>query len=157
MSIHRATVRWERSTEDFHYAAYSRDHDWEFDGGPSIPASAAPELLGSGDRADPEQALTAALSSCHMLTFLAICANKGIVVDRYEDAAEGELGRNERGRTALIRVVLRPKIVFDGSAPDAETLAGLHERAHRGCFIANSVTTEVVVEAQNRVVPDRVE
>ncbi len=88
-----------------------------------------------------------ALSSCHMLTFLAICAKKGIAVDHYDDDAEGVLEKNEEGRLAVTRTTLRPKVTFgEGVRVDAEALRKLHESAHRGCFIAASVKTVVTVE-----------
>lgn len=146
MASHKATVRWERGEREFTLATYDRNHRWEFEGGETLRASAAPEYKGSADHVDPEQAFTASLSACHMLTFLALAANKGLTIDRYVDHAEGFLGKNEQGRMAMVRVVLRPEISFADGPPDAETLDQLHERAHKTCFIANSVTTQVDVE-----------
>ncbi|WP_149195818.1 OsmC family protein [Luteimonas suaedae] len=146
MSEHRASIRWTRGDTPFEYQRYPRDHIWEFDGGQRIAASAAPGYLGSEQAVDPEEALVAALSSCHMLTLLAIAAKKGWTVDRYEDDAAGILEKNADGRLAITRVTLRPTIVFaDGAAPDADALARLHAQAHEHCFIANSVKTEVEV------------
>ena len=147
MSEHRATVAWRRDSDDFTYERYTRDHTWTFEGGTSVNASAAPTYFGSAARVDPEEALVAALSSCHMLTFLAIAAKKRLVVDSYRDAAVGFMEKNEDGRLAITRVVLRPEIVFSGEAPDGDALARLHHRAHEQCFIANSVRTEVTVES----------
>jgi len=146
MSEHRARVSWERGGVDFGYESYPRDHVWSFEGGVRVPASAAPEFRGSPGRVDPEAALVAALSSCHMLTFLAIASRKRLIVDGYEDDATGWLEKNEDGRLALTRVVLRPRISFAGAAPAPEVVADLHARAHRECFIANSVRTRVEVE-----------
>jgi organic hydroperoxide reductase OsmC/OhrA len=146
MSEHRAQISWQRGGVDFGYETYSRDHDWRFGAGPSLRASAAPEYRGSAALPNPEEALVAALSSCHMLTFLAIAARKGLTVDAYDDEAVGHLEKNAEGRLAVTRVVLRPRVRFAGAAPDAATLAALHESAHRGCFIANSVKTDVRVE-----------
>lgn len=149
MSSHLATIRWTRSTPDFQYDTYSRDHRWTFGTGTELHASSAPEFKGNPALPNPEEALVGALSSCHMLTFLAICAKKGITVDAYEDAAEGHLEKNADGRLAITRATLRPKVTFGaGAAVDAATLAKLHESAHRGCFIAASVKTEVHVEPQ---------
>jgi organic hydroperoxide reductase OsmC/OhrA len=84
-----------------------------------------------------------------MLTFLAVCAKKGITVDAYEDAAEGHLEKNADGRLAVTRVTLRPKVTFGaGTSVDGETLSKLHDSAHRGCFIAASVKTDVRVESR---------
>ncbi|UNK48641.1 OsmC family protein [Lysobacter sp. S4-A87] len=150
MSEHRASIHWLRNEGRFDSEGYSRDHEWVFDGGQRIAGSAAPEYLGNVAGVDPEEALVAALSSCHMLTLLAIAAKKGWVVDHYQDEAVGTLEKNSDGRLAVTRVVLRPRIVFaEGKGPaDAEALTKLHESAHRNCFIANSVKTEVTVEAR---------
>jgi organic hydroperoxide reductase OsmC/OhrA len=147
MAEHRARIEWTRATESFAYDDYNRDHEWTFPGGHVVPASAAPAFRGSEERVDPEESFVAALSACHMLTFIAFCARKRIVVDRYEDDAVGFLERREDKKLAMTRVVLRPRVAFaPGHEPDAATLAHLHERSHQNCFIANSVTTEVVVE-----------
>lgn len=147
MSEHRATLSWSRGAAAFNYETYSRDHVWHFSGGVEVPASAAPAYHGNPDRVDPEAALVAALSSCHMLTFLAIAARKRIVVESYGDDAMGFLEKNEDGRLAMTRVVLRPRVVFgDGKAVSKEDLERLHHAAHEGCFIANSVKTAVTIE-----------
>lgn len=146
MSEHHATIHWQRGDAEFTYKTYSRDHTWSFEGGETVAASAAPKYLGSAERVDPEEALVASLSSCHMLTFLALAAKKRIVVESYVDAAVGTMEPNEDGRLAVTRVVLRPKIVFGGEAPNSETVEKLHHMSHEQCFIANSVRTEVTVE-----------
>jgi organic hydroperoxide reductase OsmC/OhrA len=148
MSKHEAQLSWRRSTPTFTYETYNRDHEVRFGGGSRLAASSAPEYRGARELANPEELLVAALSSCHMLTFLAIAARDGFVVDSYDDAAEGVLEKNEAGRLAITRVVLRPRIAFGGDKqPDAARIAKMHEAAHRGCFIANSVKTAVAVEA----------
>jgi organic hydroperoxide reductase OsmC/OhrA len=147
MSEHKATVEWKRGTEKFSYESYNRDHVVMFDGGVRVPASAAPAYRGNPGHVDPESGLVAALSSCHMLTFLAIAAKKQFVVDGYRDQAVGFLEKNAKGKLAVTRVILHPKITFAGTTPPTpEQIAALHERAHAECFIANSVTTEVTVE-----------
>jgi organic hydroperoxide reductase OsmC/OhrA len=149
MSEHRASVHWLRNEGQFDSEGYSRDHELAFEGGQRITGSAAPEYQGNAAGVDPEQSLVAALSSCHMLTLLAIAVKKGWVVDDYQDEAVGTLEKNSEGRLAVTRVVLRPRIAFAaGKGPDAEALVKLHESAHRNCFIANSVKTEVTVEAR---------
>ena len=148
MSEHKATIEWKRETENSSYESYSRDHVITFDGGVRVPASAAPAYRGNPAHVDPESALVGALSSCHMLTFLAIACKKQFVVDSYRDQAVGFLEKNAKGKLAVTRVVLRPKIIFGGTTlPTPEQLTALHERAHAECFIANSVLTEVTVEA----------
>lgn len=145
MSHHTAAIRWSRTTPDFTYDSYDRGHTWRSGSGVEVAASSAPEFKGDGTRMNPEEALVAALSSCHMLTFLAIAARKGLVVDAYEDDAEGVLEK-EGGKLWMTRVTLRPRVRFGGTPPDAAALAHLHEQAHANCFIANSVRTEVRVE-----------
>jgi organic hydroperoxide reductase OsmC/OhrA len=145
MSEHKATIKWSRAGKDFTYKTYSRDHVWSLNGN-EVPASATTAYLGNPNRVDPEAALVASLSSCHMLTFLALAANKGFVVDSYEDAAVGHLEKNAQGKLAVTRVELHPKIAFGGAKqPGAADLEWLHDKAHKECFIANSVTTDVKV------------
>lgn len=147
MSEHRATVDWKRETPEFTYESYNRDHDWAFDAGVVVRASAAPAYLGSASFVDPEEAFVASLASCHMLTFLAIAARKKLVVDAYRDEAVGVLAKDAAGRLAITRVTLRPVVAFGGAtAPGPDELRQLHDHAHHACFIANSVKTEVVVE-----------
>ena len=147
MSEHRATISWNRETESFAYDDYSRSHLWKFPGGPVVEAASAPEYLGDPTRADPEQALVAAISSCHMLTFLALASKKRFVVDRYEDPAVGVMEKNEDGKLAITRVVLKPSIDFSGERqPSAEETLRMHHQAHEHCFIANSVRTHVEVQ-----------
>lgn len=149
MSNHHATIAWKRTTPDFAYETYGRGHLITFGGGARLEASSAVEYGGDAAKPNPEEQLVAALSSCHMLTFLAICARKKIIVDAYDDAAEGVLEKNAEGRLSVTRVVLRPKVTFaEGANVDAAKLGDLHASAHRGCFIANSVKTEVTVEAR---------
>ena len=147
MSEHKVTLEWKRETEGFSYESYNRDHVLIFAGGTRVAASAAPAYRGNPAHVNPEEALVAALSSCHMLTFLAVAAKRKFVVDRYDDHAVGFLEKNQKGKLAITRVILHPKIAFGGTTPPTqEELATLHERAHAECFIANSVTTEVTVE-----------
>jgi organic hydroperoxide reductase OsmC/OhrA len=145
MSQHHATIAWERAGRDFDYESYSRNHTWDFECGTEVVASAASAFRGDPGKVNPEDAYVAALSSCHMLTFLAIAARTGIVVERYYDAAVGYLERNEDGKLAMTRVVLRPEVTFQAPVP-ASDLAQMHERAHEDCFIASSVRTLVTVE-----------
>jgi organic hydroperoxide reductase OsmC/OhrA len=145
MSEHKATVRWNRDGKDFTYKTYSRDHVWKVNGN-DVPASATPQYLGNPGRVDPEAALVSALSSCHMLTFLAVAAGKGFVVDSYEDEAVGFLEKNASGKMAVTRVELRPKIAFSGAKqPTPADLDALHEKAHKECFIGNSILADVKI------------
>ena len=153
MTTYTATIRWSREgAEDFTKGQYSRAHEWAFDGGAVVPASASPHIVpapwSSPSGVDPEEAFIASLSSCHMLFFLDFARREGLVIDSYADEAEGVLEKGADGRMAMTRVTLRPKVEWGGDAPDAAKIANLHHRAHEACFIANSVTTEVTVEPQ---------
>jgi organic hydroperoxide reductase OsmC/OhrA len=149
MSEHIATIEWKRNTPDFSYQSYNRDHSWTFDGGITVKASAAPGYLGNASCVDPEEAFVASLSSCHMLTFLAIAAKKQFVVDGYRDRAVGVLDKDGEGNLAIVRVTLQPEILFSGEKiPSPDELHLLHDQAHHACFIANSVRTEVIVKSR---------
>src|SRR5512143_4149937 len=126
MSEHGAKIAWSRDGRDFTYETYSRDHTWTFDGGALVHATAAPAFLGNPALVDPEEAFVAAVASCHMLTFLAIAAKRRFVVERYEDAATGLMEKNEAGKLAITRVVLRPAIRFAEETPSAAELVRLH-------------------------------
>ncbi len=151
MSDHDAFVTWTlQSDADFPKGRYSRAHRITFDGGAEILASAAPSVLGRwADPAgiDPEEMLVAALSSCHMLTFLDMARRAGFVIDRYADAARGRMGEVTPGRKGLVEVVMRPDITWVGPVPDPEALEALHAASHAECFIANSVRCGVRIEA----------
>ncbi len=148
MAEHHAGVHWQRASPGFTYDEYNRAHDVIFKGGAIVlPSSSAPAFRGDADRVDPEEAFVSALSSCHMLSLLAICARKRLSVDSYEDDAVGILEKGVNGKLQITRVTLRPHVVFTpGTQMDAKTLAEIHHRAHEECFIANSVTTAVTVE-----------
>ncbi len=153
MSSYTATVIWTRPEgAPFTDNKYSRGHEWRFDGNVTVPASSSPKVvplpLSRADAVDPEEAFIASLSSCHMLFFLFYAAKGGFKIDRYEDEAIGEMGKNARGAMAMLKVRLRPKIDWDGTAPSAEQLEKLHHSAHESCFIANSVTCEVAIEGR---------
>lgn len=143
MSDHRATVEWKRETDSFAYEDYNREHAWTFGSGTRVEASAASQFLGNAECVDPEEAFVASVSSCHMLTFLAICARKRLIVDRYRDEAVGYLEKNGQGKLAVTRIELSPEISFAGPGPDPEVLEKIHHLSHDECFIANSVVTDI--------------
>jgi len=144
-----ARVAWQRNGQPFLDGRYSRAHAWRFDGGLEVPASSSPLSvpLPMSDAAavDPEEALVAAASSCHMLFFLSLAAGRGFTVDSYVDEALGLLDQDAEDRMAMTRIELRPVIVFAGAQPSQEALDALHHEAHARCYIANSLKTEVVV------------
>lgn len=152
MSTYTATIRWSRagSERDFTKGQYSRAHEWAFDGGAVVPAGPSPHIVPkpwcNPGGVDPEEAFIAALSSCHMLTFIDIARRSGFIANSYVDEAQGMLEKRADGTMWMSRVELRPTITWDGDPPDPEALAGLHDRAHHFCFIANSVTTKVIVK-----------
>ena len=150
MSEHRASVNWKRTSPDFVYDTYNRAHEVRFnEGSIVVPGSAAPAFKGDIDRVDPEEAFVASLAACHLLTFLALCARKRLVVDSYEDDAFGIMEKNAQGKLWVSRVTLRPRVRFaSGSSVEPAALAEIHHKAHDECFIANSVKTDVSVEPQ---------
>ncbi len=148
MSAFQVKLSWQHdASQAFDYKTYSRTHTWQFPGGVNLEASAAPAFLGKAEYPNPEEAFIAALSSCHMLTFLAIAAFKKFHVESYEDNASGEVTKNDAGKMAVTTVTLKPFIKFVGDAqPSQDELMAMHEKAHKECFIANSVTTAVKLE-----------
>jgi organic hydroperoxide reductase OsmC/OhrA len=148
MSEHHITLNWEKGDAPFTYDAYPRNHTLGFKNGQEVMiASSSPVYKGDASKADPEDMLVAALSSCHMLSFLAIASKKKLTVQSYQDDAVGFLeddsSNGKGGKLWIARVILRPKVTIDA---DPETLAQLHHLAHQACFIANSVKTDVRVE-----------
>ena len=151
MATHGCSVEWRRGDAVFTDQHYSRAHTWRFDGGAVVPGSSSPHSvrLPFSDPAavDPEEALVASVSSCHMLWFLSLAAAEGYVVDSYSDAAEAQMGPIGFGRQAITDIVLRPQVVFSGAKqPDAPAVEALHHVAHECCYIANSLRTAVRVE-----------
>lgn len=150
MKLFEATVRWQRGAQPFVDQRYSRAHLWSFDGGLQVPASSSPLSvpvpMSDAASLDPEEALVAAASSCHMLFVLSLAAQRGFVVDEYSDHATGTLECNAAGRMAITGIRLRPVIAFAGDRPDAGTLAAIHHEAHEQCYIANSLNARITVE-----------
>jgi len=146
MSEHKVDIVWNRESSDFALKNYNRSHAWDFGHGVEVQASAAAAYLGNEECPDPEQAFTASLASCHMLTFLAVASQKGYVINSYRDKAVGVLAKGEDGKMAMVEVKLSPEIDFGSEhKPTEEQLNQLHDLAHQHCFIANSVTTKVSV------------
>jgi organic hydroperoxide reductase OsmC/OhrA len=129
------------------YRAYSRNHVLRGEGKPEIPGSSDPTFRGDRSRYNPEEMLVAALSSCHMLWYLHLCAEAGVVVESYEDSAQGTMVETADGGGKFSEVVLRPRVTLRAGS-NAEKAAALHERAHHLCFIANSVNFPVQCEAE---------
>jgi len=152
MHKYEARISWSRNGEKFSDNRYSRGHEWSFDGGVKVPASASPAVVPApysvAEAIDPEEALVAAASSCHMLSFLFLAAKQGFVVESYVDEAFGVMEKNPQGKFAFSRITLRPKIQFSPEKPPSPAeLEALHRSAHEECYIANSLKCEVVVSA----------
>ena len=147
MSEHRIALDWTRNGGPFARGNYSPDHLIRYAGGQTLHGSPSSGYMGDDAYADPEQLLLSALSACHMLTFLAVAANRGYVIDSYHDEAVAQLDRNAEGKMAVVKAILAPRVAFSGDKqPSADEYAKLHERAHQACFIANSVKTQVEVK-----------
>lgn len=151
MTDYHASITWNRDGAKFIDNRYRRLHTWTFDEGLEVPASSSPHSvplpLSEARAIDPEEALVAAVSSCHMLWFLSIAARRGFVIDRYSDSPVGTLGRNAKGQEAITVITLRPDVAFAGEKrPTSKDIAAIHHEAHEVCCLANSVTAEVRCE-----------
>lgn len=150
MPHHTASIAWTcEDTEDFYANRYTRVHEWRFDGGAVVPASASPDVvkppLSDPAGVDPEEAFLASIASCHMLWFLDIARRAGHGVTSYTDTADARLVRSSDGKMRIERVELKPDIAFADPAPSDAEIEAMHEEAHELCFIANSIRAEVVV------------
>jgi organic hydroperoxide reductase OsmC/OhrA len=149
MHQYTARISWFRAAGSAD-SRFSRAHEWSFDGGITVPASASPQIVrppfAVAEAVDPEEALVAAASSCHMLSFLYAAAAAGYRVESYVDDALGVMTPNAGGKLWISRITLRPAIVFGAKVPDEAELEQLHHAAHAECFIANSLKSEIVVE-----------
>lgn len=147
MARYQATVSW-KSDGEFTSGRYSRGHELSFDGGAVVRGSSSPHVVPKySDPAgvDPEEALIASASACHMLWFLSLAQEAGFDVASYRDEASATMGKDDRGRIAMTEITLDPRIVFNGRQPDAAELDRLHHEAHEKCFIANSLRTPIAV------------
>jgi organic hydroperoxide reductase OsmC/OhrA len=152
MSEHKATISWKRTSEEFLKGKYSREHTWTFDGGAVVQASPSPNVVpapwSNPANVDPEEAYVAAISSCHMLTFLYLAGKQGFQIDSYDDTAVGQMAKNERKVPWVSTVTLSPRIAYSGTKrPNRAEEEHLHHEAHEQCFIAQSIKTEVVVKS----------
>lgn len=152
MAISTVKVEWIGGGTVFTDRQYSRAHRWSFDGGVEVPASSSPgvvrEPLSDASAVDPEEAFVAAISSCHMLSFLDQAARQGFTVEHYTDEAVGRMAKDEAGKIAMTVVTLHPRIEFTGNhRPTPEDIDDLHHRAHEVCFIASSVKTDIRIES----------
>lgn len=139
-NLGNGTSRWD---------GYGRSHRIRVDGKPELAGSAHPSFRGEPERHDPEDLFLAAIASCHMLAYLALCARAGVNVTSYEDHAHGSLGLEASGGGCFTSVTLRPAVTI--SAGDAARAEALHERAHEACFIASSCSVPIRIEPTTQV------
>jgi organic hydroperoxide reductase OsmC/OhrA len=146
MSEYKIEISWKNKFEQLSYENFSRDHLIRFSGEQSLTNSSAPEYFGNKNASNPEELLASALASCHMLTFLAIASKSGYNIGSYDCLAIAKLDKNEEGKLSVTNIELKPCIEFRGDKfPSAEQLASMHEKAHRNCFIAQSLKTKVTI------------
>ena len=161
MTEYRATIEWENKGEGFLSGKYSREHTWNFDGGMRIAASPSPSKVpvpySNPAFVDPEEAFVAAVSSCHMLTFIYLASQKGILIERYIDEAIGYMTQNEKGTPWIGLVVLNPKLTFGGgNSVSVEEIEALHHLAHEQCYIAIQLSLKcgLFLHARHNELPD---
>lgn len=146
MSSYTISLKWNKTSEDFSYEKFNRNHDISFSGNQSLKTSAAAEYFGSNEMANPEELLASSLASCHMLTFLAVASKSGYDVLSYSCVAVATLAKNDEGRMSVTEINLKPVIDFsENKIPTSEQLISLHDKAHKNCFIAQSLKTKVNV------------
>jgi organic hydroperoxide reductase OsmC/OhrA len=139
MSEYIAKISWQRGNAEFTDNQYSRAHQWRFDGGVTVAASASPHVVplpySVAENVDPEEAFVASLSSCHMLFFLSIAAKRRFLVDEYIDNAVGIMDKDGNGKIAMTRVVVRPQIkIYGGRQPTQVQLEKKHNHSQELCF-----------------------
>lgn len=146
MSEYIAELNWSLEHGELTQGNYSTNHHVRFSGGVVVPMTSAPDYGGDPQSVNPEQALAAALSSCHMMTFLALAAKARWPVKHYRDRAVAVLGKTGKGRTRVAAITLHPVVDF---APEHtithDQLETMHERAHRYCFVANTLNCDMRV------------
>ena len=139
-------LNWTLGVGELCYGQYNTDHKIKINDEILLNAGSAAEYGGNPNNFNPEQALAAAISSCHMMTFLALAAKMSWPVTGYKDNAIATLGKNSKGKMSVTKIELNPKVEFsDGFSADSEEMKKCQERAHRYCFIANSLSDEVKV------------
>jgi organic hydroperoxide reductase OsmC/OhrA len=154
LATYEAHIHWQRRpNERFVGGRYSRAHEWLFDGGAHVHASASPHVVklpfSDPTGVDPEEAFVAAIASCHMLFFLSFAAKGGFAIAEYDDRATGAMSAAGDGREWMSKVTLRPRVEFTGDKrPTAGEVDMLHRESHAACYIANSIKTEVIIDGQ---------
>jgi len=147
MSKLSINLKWDLSGKDFTPGSYSADHIIIINNNLSLPASSAPDYGGNQNNLNPEQGLAAAMSSCHMMTFLALAAKMKWPILNYSDRAIAFLGKNSKGKMSVTKIELNPKIIFkDNFEVSHDEMSKMQDRSHRYCFIANTLSEEVEVK-----------
>ena len=144
MSEHKIKIQW-KGGEDFTFEKYNRNHTIFYAGGQTLINSSTTETFGDSKQSNPEELLASAVSTCHMLTFLAVASKKKKTVISYEDEATAILEKGESGKLQVTKIYLKPKVVFSEEL-SLEELNKIHDSAHRNCFIGLSVKSEVIIE-----------
>ena len=146
MSEYVAELRWSLGSAELAPGRYNPNHRMTFSGGLAATMSPAPDYGGDPRFVNPEEAMAAALSSCHMLTFLALAAKAKWKVRGYRDRAVATLAKMPDGRTKVRAITLHPKVEFEaGHEVGRDRLEEMHERAHRYCFVANALNCDMTV------------
>lgn len=149
MAKHKVTIEWQRNTADFTYETYDRTHTITYNGGKKLQASALSQYLGKDEYPNPEELLLSALSSCYMLTFLAVCCKYGFVINHYMDHVTGRSGKNKEGKNCITDICLNIKVTFNGpNKPDSESLNQIRDKAHEHCYISNTVNAHLKIHIQ---------
>lgn len=153
---HRAEIRW-TAEGDVAKGTYSRAHTWHVDGGLTVPASASPHIVpppySDPSAIDPEEALIASVSACHMLWFLDLARRDGFAAASYHDNAVGRMAKNDQGQDWIAEITLNIRVTWTVDSPDRATHSALHHAAHRACFIANSVRSKIVTNILDDAAP----
>ena len=140
-------LKWQLGEGELVQGKYSNRHEITYSDQFKMTADAAPDWGGDIANTNPEQALAASISSCHMMTFLALASKAKWQLSSYEDKAEAFLGKNSKGQMAVIKIRLNPSVQFsDGFTVSEQEMNEMHDRSHRYCFIANSLSEEVEFE-----------
>jgi organic hydroperoxide reductase OsmC/OhrA len=150
--LYAVKVRWTGNVGQgtANYRVYKRDHEISAPGKPTVPGSSDPNFRGDKTRYNPEELLVASLSACHMLWYLHLCSESGMVITAYQDEPEGKMVETKDGGGHFTQVTLRPAVTF-AAGVDTELARRLHDKAHHLCFIANSVNFPVLCEPQIKV------
>jgi len=140
-------LTWQRLESELIFKEYSTEHIIKYNDLYEVQFDAAPEWGGNPLNTNPEQALAAAVSSCHMMTFLALAAKVKWPVASFKDRAEAYIDKDPRGKMCVSIIELNPVVEFDeGFEVSQDELEKMHDRAHRYCFVANSLADHVQIK-----------